>query len=154
MKVFRRSIIIICSVLLIPIIVSSIPSGKYFDSYWKKEMTSNNAKVIEVNKSWKIDNASIIIQSVILNDKYAYIRSRYVSFERGWSFPLQAIEIYDDKGKKYMNVGSVGEGKLWGEEGMAKYEKIPKDCKEIILKLKYYDRKVEMKIPCKRGGNI
>lgn len=154
LKILRRAIIIICSILLIPLIMSSIPSVKYFDSTWKKQMISDNAKVIEVNKKWKIDNASIIIQSVILTDKHVYIRSRYVSFEQGWSFPLEAIEIYDDKGKKYMNVGSTDEGKLWGEEGMAEYEKIPKTCKEITLKLQYYDRKAELKIPCKRGGNI
>lgn len=117
-------------------------------------MTSNNAKVIEVNKKLKIDNASIIIQRVALTDKHTYIRSRYVSFEQGWSFPLEVIEIYDDKGKRYISTASTGEGKLWGEEGIAEYEKIPKDCKEIILKLQYYDRKAELKIPCKRGGNI
>ncbi|MFL0251060.1 hypothetical protein ACJDT4_11555 [Clostridium neuense] len=154
MKILRRAIIIICSVLLIPLIMSSIPSAKYFDSTWKREMTADNAKVIEVNKKWKIDNAYIIIQRVILTDKHVYIRSRYVSFEQGWSFPLETIEIYDDKGKKYMHVASTGEGKLWGEEEMAEYEKVPKNCREIVLKLQHYDRKAELKIPCKRGGNI
>lgn len=154
LKILRRAIIIICCVLLIPLIMASAPSTKYFDNTWKKQMTSDNAKIIEVNKKWKIDNASIIIQRVILTDKHAYIRAKYVSLEIGWSFDLGSIEIYDDNGKRYMNVASEDKGKLWGEEGITEYEKIPKDCKEITLKLQYYDRKAELKIPCKRGGNI
>lgn len=154
MKILRRTIIIICSILLIPLIISSVPSTKYFGSTWKKQMTSDNAKVIEVNKRWKIDNASIIIQRVIITDKHAYIRSRCISFDPGWSFPLDSIEMYDDNGKRYMNVGSEGKGKPWGGEEITEYEKIPKDCKEITLKLQCYDRKRELKIPCKRGGNI
>lgn len=154
MKILRRAIIIICSILLIPLIITSIPSGKYFDSYWKKWITGENAKVIEVNKKWKIDNASIIIQRVILTDKHAYIRARCVSFEPGWSFPLESIKLYDDNGKVYRMVGSEGKGKLWGGEEITEYEKIPKDCSEITLRLQCYDRKAELKIPCKRGGNI
>lgn len=154
LKIFRRAIIIICSVLLIPLIVSSIPSGKYFDGHWEEEMTSKNGKIMEVNKKWKIDNATIVIQSVIINDEHAYIRSRCISFEPGWNFPLDSIKIYDDNGKRYMNVASEGKGRLWGGEEITEYEKIPKDCKEIILKLQCYDRTAEMKIPCKRGGKL
>ncbi|WP_234117276.1 DUF5643 domain-containing protein [Clostridium hydrogenum] len=154
MKKFRRTIIIICSILLIPIILTSIPSGKYLNSYWKKIMIGENAKVIEVNKKWKIDNASIIIQRVIITDKHVYIRARYVSLEIGWSFDFGSIEMYDDKGKRYFNSTGEGRGKLWGGEEITQYEKVPKDCKEITLRLQCYDRKAELKIPCKGGKNI
>lgn len=153
LKIFRRAIIVICSILLIPLLISSIPEGKYFNKDLQDKVKSSDAKVIEVNKEWKIDNDTIIIQRIITTDKNTYIRIRYVQSQIGWSFPFSAIELYDDKGKKNIS-GGEAKGKLWGEDGINVYDRLNDNCKEITLKLQWYDRKMELKIPYAGSGNI
>lgn len=152
-KVFRRVIITICIILLIPLLISSIPEGKYFNNELKGKVKSGAAQVIEVNKKWKIDDDTIIIQRIINTDKNTYVRVRYVQDQPGWSFPLETIELYDDRGKKHMGSGEEI-GKLWGEEGIIEYDRTSADCKEITLKLQRYDRKMELKIPYARSGKL
>lgn len=152
MKVLRRVIIVICIILLIPLLIISVPEEKYFYNDLKDKVKIGTAQVIEVNKKWKIDDSTIIIQRIISTNKNVYVRFRYVENKSGWSFPSNSIELYDDKGKKYMVAGE-DIGKLWGEEGINEYDRPSADCKEIILKLQLYDRKMEFKIPYGRSKN-
>lgn len=152
LKAFRRSVIIICTILLIPLIFCSIPEGKYFNKELNAKVNSGAAKVIEVNKKLKLDNDTIIIQRIIITDKNTYVRMRYVQSQMGWSFPFSAIELYDDKGKVDY-YGGEDAGKLWGEEGIDKYNQISNDCKKITIKLQWYDRKQELVIPYEGSGN-
>lgn len=153
MKVLRRFIIIMCIILLIPLLIASIPEGKYFNKELQGKVKTGVAQVIEVNKKWKIDDDTIIIQRIIITDKNTYLRVSYVRNENGWSFPLESIELYDNKQK--INISSDEEiGKLWGEDGLNEYERLSAGCKEITLKLQWYDRKMEFKIPYAGSGNI
>lgn len=153
MKAFRRTVIVICAILLIPLIFCSISEGKYFYKELKAKVDNGIARVIEVNKKLKIDDDAIIIQRIIITDKNTYVRVRYVQSQPGWSFPLSSIVLYDNKGKVDYYAGE-GSGRLWGEEGINEYNQIGNDCKKIIIKLQWYDRKQELDIPYEGSGSI
>lgn len=146
LKVFRRAIIIICSILLIILLIMSIPEGKYINKDLQGKVNNGAAKVIEVNKEWDIDNDKVIIQRIIITDKNTYLRIRYIQRQTGWSFPFSSIELYDNKGRKNV-ISGESIGKLWGEEGVNEYERVSDNSKELTLKLQLYDRNRELKIP-------
>lgn len=150
MKVLRRSIIVICSVLLIPLVFTSFPNGKYFNDELKTLVKSGKAEVIEVNKKIPIDNDTIYIERIINTDTQTILRYKIVE-EPGWSFPSNVLLLYDDAGKKHQG-GGASSGRFWGEDGIINYERISKASKEITIRLEWYDRVGEVVIPIDKGG--
>lgn len=132
------------------LIITGFPKGKYFNDELKTLVKSGKADVIEVNKKIHIDNDTIYIERIINTDKSTILRYKIVE-EPGWSFPNNALVLYDDKGKKHQGSGTSN-GKPWGEDGIISYEKIDKDTKVITIKLEWYDRFGEVVIPIDKGG--
>lgn len=155
LKRVRKAIIIICTILLIPIILTSIPSGKYLDNAeLKDKIKKGTAYDIEVNKSLKIDNAVLTIQRITFTNENTYLRYNYKHKKIGGNFYFQSIELYDDNGNKYISHGGESKGKLFGQDDLISYNFINSNSKEITLKLQLYDRNFEMKIPCSRSTSI
>lgn len=160
MKVLRRSIIAICIFLLLPVLFNlfsllynRLSTGKYYTIELKNEVKSGAAQVIEVNKKMKIDNDTLIVRRIINTDKNTYVILSYIPRNSGWSFPFNTIKLYDDQG--IVNVsGAGGQGGFFREDFLTKYDRVNTDCKEITLKYEWYDRNVELKIPCRRSGKI
>jgi hypothetical protein len=150
LKSLRRSIIVICTILLIPLVFTSFPKGKYFNDELKALVKNGKAEVIEVNKKIYIDKDTIYIERIINTDTQTILRYKIVE-EPGWSFPNNSIVLYDDAGKKYQG-GGASSGKFWGEEGIIDYEKISKASKKITIRLEWYDRVGEVIIPINKGG--
>lgn len=151
-KGLRRTIIVICLIVLAITGFLSIPSGKYYNAGVKKLVKENEAEVIEVGKSMKIDNDKIFINRIINTEDETYIRYKFIRFEQGWSFPEGDIKVFDDKLQEYLYHGSQSSGKLWGQEGIFRVDRIPDDVQYITLKLDRYDRKAEMKISLVEEG--
>lgn len=151
-KIIRRSIIVICLLLLIPVISQLLPERKYLRTDIANMVRNGNAKAIEVNQSAKIDMDTLIIKSIINTSDETYIRYRVLEPGQGWNFPVSALKMYDEKGNSYMWNGGTGQGKLWGEECFYSYQKISSSSKEMVLKFEWYDRSVELRIPLEKSG--
>jgi hypothetical protein len=153
MKSLRRSIIVICLLLLAPIMISDISylgNGKYYSTELKTLVKNGKADVIEVNKKIKLDSDTIYIERIINTDEETSIRYRIVE-KQGWTFSNSALALYDESGKKQMR-GSTGHGTFWGESGIISYDRIDKDSKKITIELEWYDRTGEVVIPIAKGG--
>lgn len=153
-KGLRRTIIVICFILLALSGFSCLPASKYYNKDIKKLVAENKAQVIEVGKGMKIDNDTIYIKRIINTKDRTYIRYSYIRKELGWSFPLNTIKIFDDKGKEYRHQSGTSSGKLWGQDALDEVEKLDKDAKYITLKLDWYDRKNELKISLGKEGEV
>ncbi|MHC1684545.1 MAG: DUF5643 domain-containing protein [Clostridiaceae bacterium] len=154
MKSLRRGIIIVCLILLIPFIMlvfSSFPEGKYYDDQLKDLVKNGQAEVIEINKKINIDDDTIYIYRIINTETETNLRYKILE-KPGWSFSASALVIYDDYGKKQHH-GGGSSGKIWGEDGLAKYERINKNSKEITIKLEWYDRTGEIVVPLGKGDD-
>lgn len=148
LKLLRRSIIVICLILLIPLIVSFF-SRFFYREYYSKDLKQlvkdGKADVIEVNKKIKIDNDTIQIQKIVnTNDSTNLIYRTNES--PGWSFSNSALVLYDEKGKKQKN-SSEGSMSILGAYGIISYDKIDKDSKKLIVKLEWYDRTGQLVVP-------
>ncbi|QZY54165.1 hypothetical protein [Crassaminicella profunda] len=156
-KVLRRIIIIICLVILIPEIIHSLPKDKYLDdNKIKRAIEKGEAEVIELNIKDKIDNDIFTAERLIIGKEESYLIYSLRKSEVGWSFPAP-IQIYDEKNKNYQCTQGFSRGKLYlsinrryGDEGVLRFDKIEKDVKMLILKLEWYDRKMEIEIPLKK----
>ncbi|WP_406770515.1 hypothetical protein [Candidatus Clostridium stratigraminis] len=151
LKSLRRGIMVICSLLLIPLIITGFPKGKYFNDELKTLVKNGKAEVIEVNKKIPIDNDTIYIERIINTDTQTILRYKIVE-EPGWSFPSNVLLLYADAGNKHQGGGSSS-GKFWGEDGIINYERISKATKEITIRLEWYDRVGEVVIPVDKGGS-
>lgn len=151
-KIIRRSIIVICLLLLIPVIPQLLPERKYLSTDVANMVKNGTAKVIEVNQSAKVDMDTIIIKSIINTPDETYVRYRVLEPGQGWSFPDGALKMYDEKGNSYMMNGGTGQGKLWGEECFYSYQKISSSSKEMVLRFEWYDRRAEFRIPLEKSG--
>lgn len=153
MKSLRRSIIVICLILLIPIILpnfSGLKNGKYYSDELKTLVKDGKADVFEVNKKIKIGGDTIYIERIINTDKETNLRYKIIE-KPGWSFSNSALALYDDKGKKQQRGGEL-HGTPLGENGIIVYDRVDKDSKKIIIKLEWYDRAGEVVIPIAKGG--
>lgn len=153
MKSLRRSIIVICLILLSTIILptfSGLENGKYYSTELKTLVKNGKADVIEVNKKINIDSDTIYIERIINTDKETNLRYKIME-KPGWSFSNSALALYDEKGKKQMK-GSLSSGMFWGEDGIISYDRVDKDSKKIIIKLEWYDRTGEVIVPIAKGG--
>ena len=151
-KGVRRAIIVICLLILAIGGFYSIPKGKYFDDSIEELINNKKAEVIEVHKKMKIDEDSFIVKRIINAEDSTYIRYSLIRLEGGWSFPGTSIEVTDNNGKEYFNHGESSSGKLWGQEGLIRIDKIDEGAKYIIVKFNCYDRKSEVKISLLEDG--
>lgn len=154
MKLLRRSIIAVCSIMMVPILMTvftGFPKGKYYSKELKALVKKGRAEVIEVNRKLNIDGDIIYIERIINTDTESNIRYRTLE-KPGWSFPGSVLVLYDDKGKKLIG-GYMSSGWLWRQDGIITYERIDKDSKEITIKLEWYDRSGEIIIPINKGGD-
>lgn len=151
-KALRRTVIAICLLILIASGFMSLPESKYYYKDLKTLVNAKKAQVIEVEKGMKIDKDTILIKRIINTQDKTYIRYAFIRFEQGWSFPEEAIKIFDDKGKQYQSKGGGWTGKLWGQDGVIELDRISEDVKYITLKLEWYDRKNEMVISLEKEG--
>ena len=147
-KIIRRSIIVICLLLFIPVISESLPESRYND----KNIADKTDQVYKVNQSVKIDMDTLIIKSIIITPDETRVWYRILKPEQGWSFPQGAIKMYDEKGNSYIYEGGTGSGRLWGEDYIDSYQRISGSSNEIILKYEWYDRYAEFRIPLKKSG--
>ncbi len=132
----------------------SIPSSKYYKQDIKELVNAKKAQVFEVGKVMKIDKDSILIKRIINTQDKTYIRYAFIRFEQGWSFPVEVIKVFDDKGKQYQSKGGGWTGKLWGQDGLIELDRISEDTKYINLKLEWYDRKNEMTISLEKEDKV
>lgn len=153
-KGLRRAIIITCLLLLAVKVFQNLPESKYYHDDLKALVDAKKAQVIEVGKGVKIDKDTVYIKRIINTEDRTYIRYAFIRLEQGWSFPENAIKIFDDKGRDFKNYRSGYSGKMWGQDGMIEIDKINDDAKYIILKIDWYDRKNELKISLGKEGEI
>lgn len=146
MKIVRRIITFICILFLIPEIFRVIPNLKV--EY------SDKSIIYEINQSLLIDNDKFIVNRLITDDNYTYIEYKVIRFEEGWSFPESAISLIDSKGKKLQQRGSHSSGKVWGSEGVIKFEPAIKDVEPIILRFECYDRRYDLSLKLSKEGVI
>lgn len=152
MRLMRRSIIVICSILIIPLIIlalASFPKGKYFNSNLKVLVKNGKADVIEVNKKIKIDKDTIYIERIINTDTETNLIYKVIEVP-GWSFSESALVLYDEKGKKNQK-GGESIGKIWGQDGIIIYDRINKNSKKITISLEWFDRRGKVVIPIGKG---
>lgn len=101
----------------------------------------------------KIDNDNLIIKRIINTEDKSYIRYRQISTVIGWSFSENALKIFDDKGQEYQHIAGSYSTRLWGQEGLMLLDKkISEDVNYLTIKIDWYDRKTEMKIPLSEEG--
>jgi len=153
MKMMRRGIIIICIAILCLNVVSMWPESKYYDSGLEKEINAGSAKVIEVNKSFKIDNDTMKILRIINTSDRTYIRYALIKKEKGWTLPDTSISMIDDKGHQYQCFGFGSSGKSWGEEGLFQCDPIAEDAQRITMKFQWFDRMNQLSIPLQKEVN-
>jgi len=151
MKVLRRAIILICLLFLIRAAVFAWPEGKYYDVNLKNKVKNNKATVIELNKKGNFDGNTFAAQRIINTSDETYLRYRLISDGRGWSFS-SSIKLFDENNKEYISLTGGHHGKIWGTEGLATFEKLPENTKEITLVVESFDRKLELKIPLNKAG--
>lgn len=152
-KFLRRSIIIICAILLIISNINIFPESKYYYDEIKNQVSAKKAEDIEINKSMTIDKDKIIIERIIIAKDAVYLRYSTRMNGLGWSFcDGNAIKMYDDKQHLYICTGGGTSGKIWGQDGVIEFEKLDKDARYIVLKLDWYDRKDEIKVPLNMEG--
>jgi hypothetical protein len=131
-------------------LTGSIPEGKYYDKTLEAKVENGSVDVVEINKEMKIDNDTIFIQRLIIDEGNIYLRYS-TEEEKGWSFSDSALALYDDKGNYLSSSGGGSSEKSWGRDGLIEFEKAEGNCKELTLKLEWYDRQGELKIPLKEG---
>ncbi len=153
MKIIRRGIIVICLLYLIGYGIDFLPESKYYDKELERLVKQGKAQVIEVDKSFNIDDAKIHVKRLINTDKYTYVRYSYIRKEEGWSF-VGNIQLFDDKGKEYFCSAGGMNGKPWGEDGRQRFDKLDEDAKYVLIKIEHYDRKNEIKISLEEEGEI
>lgn len=152
-KGLRRSIIVVCIVLLALSGVIQMPPDKYYYAYVKNLVNQHQAEVVEVGKSLKLDDDRLVIDRVIISKDKLYLRYTLKRKLMGWSFCDNSIKIYDDKNKE-LQIHSGGQsGRAWGEYGIIEYSGVKGDIKYITVKLNHYDRRDEMKILLKKEGD-
>lgn len=101
----------------------------------------------------KIDNDDLIIKRIINTEDKSYVRYRQIRTTQGWSFSKSIFRIFDDKGEEYIKVAEGASTNFWGEEGLMQLDKkIGEDVKYLTIKIDWYDRKSEMKIPLSKEG--
>lgn len=101
----------------------------------------------------KIDNDDLIIKRIINTEDKSYVRYRQIRTTQGWSFSKSIFRIFDDKGEEYIKVAGGASTNFWGEEGLMQLDKkIGEDVKYLTIKIDWYDRKSEMKIPLSKEG--
>lgn len=115
-KGLRRTIIVICLLILILSGFTSLPESKYYNKNLKVLVNAKEAQVIEAGKGMKIDEDTIFIKRIINTQDNTYIRYAFIRFEQGWSFSEGALKIFDDKGKEYHSMSGSSSGKLWGQD--------------------------------------
>jgi len=152
MKVLRRAIILICLLFLIREAVYAWPEGKYYDATLKNKVKNNQATVIELNKKGKFDGNTFAAQRIINTSDKTYLRYRLVSDGRGWSF-AGSFKLYDANHKEYKSFSGGSHGKLWGQEGLIIFDKLPESTKEATLVVENYDRKLELKLLLDKAGD-
>lgn len=153
-KLLRRGIIAVCILILMTNLIYDIPEGKYYEDELKELVKDGKAQVIEINKKAKLGGDTFIAKRLITTHDETYLRYSVVRWEMGWSFPAGAIEIIDDKDRHYDGLGGGSSGKTWGQEGLIRYDKLEDDIKEVTLKLNWYDRNMEIKVPLQKDGAI
>lgn len=152
-KVLRRSIIVICLITLCVIGFACLPKSKYYYNDIKTLVDEGKAEVIELNQKMKIDNDDLIIKRIINTEDKSYVRYRQIRTTRGWSFSESIFRIFDDKGEEYIKVAGSASTNFWGQEGLMQLDKkIGKDVKYLTIKVDWYDRKSEIKIPLSKEG--
>ena len=151
--IFRRGVIIFCIVLLCANVITVWPGSKYYDPQLEKEVNAGNAQVIEVNKSFMIDNDTMKILRIIKTTDRTYIRYALVKKEDGWTFPHAAISMTDDKGHQYQCFGLGSSGKSWGEEGLFQSDPIAENAKNLTIKFQRFDRISQLTIPLHKEEN-
>lgn len=134
----------ICIIILSQSIILAIPN--FEDDY------SDDSIVYKINKSLSIDNDKFIVERLIMDDKDIYIEYKLITFEKGWTFPDSAITLINSKGKELQGRGSFSSGKIWGEQGVLKYDCDIKDGETIIVRFEWYDRKSDLLIHLSKEG--
>lgn len=150
--IFRRSIIIICILLLIVTGVHSLPEGKYYDPKVKSLVQQGKAQVVEVNKSFMVGQDTMDIKRIILTEDKTYIRYQLFRKESGWSFPDSSIKLVDEKGRIYQCTGGWS-GKPWGQDGLLQTERLDPGSKNIAIKYAWFDRQNQIKVSIGDGGD-
>ena len=151
MKTLRRTIIFICLLMLLIDIPIAWPKGKYYDSNLKDQVKNNKATVIELNKKGKFDGNTFTAQRIINTYDQTYLRYKLISDGRGWSFG-GSFKLYDENHKEYTSFSGGSYGRIWGQEGLVIFDKLPESVKEVTLVVECYDRKLELKLPLKKAG--
>lgn len=151
-KVLRRTIIVICLIILGLNIYTNSQVSKYYYDDIKKLVEENKAVVIEVNKSIPLDKDKIVINRIIRTSEKTYIRYTINKRENGWSFPFQAIKIYDDKNHliQYSAMGSSS--RFLREDGIVECKALPENAKYLVMRLEWFDRKGELRVSLGKEG--
>lgn len=151
-KKLRRTIIVICSIIIALHVFLSIPKGKYFHDNLRDLVKSNKAEVLEVGKSLKLDNDKILIKRIIICEDEIHIRYAYVAHEEGWSFSGISLKIYDDNGNLYESQSASSTGRSWGSDGLITVDNDRKT-QSLTLKIDHYDRHSELTVPLIKEGD-
>lgn len=151
LKIIRRGIIVVCLFILLVSNINSLPESKYYSKNLEEQVKQNKAQVIEVRKTLRIDKDKVEIDRLIISHDEINIRFTVFQNGLGWSFPIDALKAYDDYGNEYQFNSASSSGKIWGEEGIISYSIQAKNVKYIKLKLDWYDRHDEIKIPLMEG---
>lgn len=145
--------IVFLVVLMLLIIVPSF--FDLFESFGYPE--SGDIKYsINLKEKGKIDDRTIVVKKISMDKKNnIYIRfDEYVNpFGEGWS--MMDFKVYDDLGNDYGH-GSGGEskGNLFVTRHMLEVDKINIKANKIILDYNYYNRRLKIEIPLKKGDKI
>ena len=154
LKDFRRFLIIICCITLFPWFVNII-SLKYeyaWNFEFPKLKKDSDIKILRPNKLGKIDDDVFILRKITTTDEASYLGYTVKRNEVGWSFPVGAIKIFDDKNREYESHSSGSSIRAWGQKGTIEIDRIKDDAKILTIKLEIYDRKMTMSIPIDEVG--
>lgn len=136
MKKIRITIIVICTIIMIPSIIRAIPDLR--NDY------GSNADIYKVDQVLLIDDDEFIVERIIIDDDNTYLEYKLVRSEHGAAFPKNAISISNISAERLRHGGSSSSSKLWGEQGVIEFERTINVEEPVIIKFEWYDRENEV----------
>ncbi|OAB37042.1 hypothetical protein PMSD_09565 [Paenibacillus macquariensis subsp. defensor] len=145
--VFRRLIIVIFGILLIPQAMNLIPSD-YGDKAIIKDLQEDGpVTTYVIDKKMDMDGDVFTVEDIYITPKQVVLQYSIKKQDRnGWSFPNTALTLIDSNGEELISHGGGSSVRAWGENGIMFFDKMKDPNGDLIIKYKWYDREALLNI--------
>ncbi|MFD2043579.1 hypothetical protein ACFSTA_04230 [Ornithinibacillus salinisoli] len=146
-KWIRRIIIVIAFIMLLPNIFTLLTDlGSDIPKETREQVESGNAMIYDLDKEVQLDQDIIKFKHLVRTEDRTELIYEVLTYEPGWSFPDNALELKDEQGNTYLFNGGSSSGNSWGAIIRMDYEPIPETLDKVILDFNWYDRSFQTDI--------